>query len=150
MAKRTIIITGASRGIGLAIAKHLISGDHNVVVLARSKAPLEELQIKHPDQVRFLAGDMADFSFATRASDLAMQEFGQIDGLIVNHGLLPPVTSVDDSDAEAWRKSFDINFFSAVALVSNSAYSMGSVALILFPRLKPRFRHFENLKAVYS
>ena len=124
MAPKTIIITGASRGIGLAIAEYLVgNGGHNLVVLARSKAPLDEFQAKHPKQVRVLAGDMADFSLAAKAANLAMQEFGQIDGLIVNHGLLPPVTRVADSDAEAWRKTFDVNFFSAVALVSSMIIS---------------------------
>ena len=62
---------------------------------------------------------MADFSLAKEVTDLTIREFGQIDGLVVNHGMLPPVTTVEESEAEAWRKTFDVNFFSAVALVSH-------------------------------
>ncbi|MCJ1351965.1 MAG: hypothetical protein MMC33_001949 [Icmadophila ericetorum] len=113
---KTTIITGASRGIGLAIAEYLLRDGHNVVVVARSKAPLEELQAKYPKQVRTLTGDMADFSLAKKIADLTIKEFGQIDGLVVNHGLLPPVSDVAESDVESWRKHFDVNFFNAVAL----------------------------------
>lgn len=64
---------------------------------------------------------MANFSLAKEVADLAIQEFGQIDGLVVNHGLLPPVTTIEESEVEAWRKTFDVNFFSAVALVSHES-----------------------------
>lgn len=59
-AKKSILITGASRGIGLAIAKSLLKDGHNVFVLARTSAPLEELKKQAPGQVEFLAGDVAD------------------------------------------------------------------------------------------
>lgn len=88
-----------------------------MVVVARTKAPLEELQARYPKQVRTLTGDMADFSLAKKIADLTIKEFGQIDGLVVNHGLLPPVSDVAESDLESWKKHFDVNFFSAIALV---------------------------------
>ncbi|MCJ1476984.1 hypothetical protein MMC13_005655 [Lambiella insularis] len=112
---KTVIVTGASRGIGLAIAKYLLREGNNVVVLARSKVPLEELQSQHPKQVRFLAGDMTDFSLAEKAAELTLREFGQIDGVLVNHGTLLPVTKIADSNIEEWKRHFDVNFFSAVA-----------------------------------
>lgn len=89
-----------------------------MVVLARSRAPLEELKDQYPKQVRVVTGDMADFSIAKRAAELASSEFGQIDGLVINHGLLSPVTRIADSKVEEWKRSFDINFFSAIELVS--------------------------------
>ena len=88
------------------------------MVVARSKAPLEELQSQYPKQVQFVAGDLADFSIGKKAVDLAVEQYGRLDGLIVNHGILAPVTRVGDSEAEAWRKNFDVNFFSAIAVVS--------------------------------
>lgn len=48
----------------------------------------------------------------------AVKTFGRIDGLIVNHGRLSPITKIADSDAEEWRRAYDVNVFSAVALVS--------------------------------
>ena len=65
-----------------------------------------------------MAGDMSDFSSGKKAVELTMKEFGQIDGLVLNHGMLPPVTRVVDSNTEEWRHNFDVNFFSCVAFVS--------------------------------
>lgn len=107
-------------GIGLAIARYLLHDGNNVVILARSRAPLEELADQYPKQVRVVAGDMADFSIAKRAAGLATSEFGQIDGLVINHGQLSPVTRIADSNVEEWRNSFDIGFFSAIELVSSA------------------------------
>ncbi|KAI4136168.1 MAG: hypothetical protein LQ347_000025 [Umbilicaria vellea] len=126
MSSKTIIITGASRGIGLAITKFLLRApeSNNVVLLARTKAPLEELRAQYPRQVRILSGDLADFSMGRKAAELAVMEFGQIDGLIVNHGMLPRTAKVDDSDPDEWRQCFDINFFSAIALVKAALPSL--------------------------
>ncbi len=48
-----------------------------------------------------------------------LKTFGKIDGLVINHSSLSPMTKIFDSDAEEWRRAFDINVFSAVALVSS-------------------------------
>ena len=90
-----------------------------MTVLARSETPLRELQTRYPKQVQILAGDLSDFSFAQKAVDLTVREFGRLDGLVINHGILPPVTPVGDSDVEAWKHHFDVNFFSGIAFVSS-------------------------------
>jgi NADP-dependent 3-hydroxy acid dehydrogenase YdfG len=59
---KVIILTGASRGIGLAIAQYLLNGSHKVVVVARSAGPLEELKKQYPGQVEVVAADLAEFS----------------------------------------------------------------------------------------
>jgi NADP-dependent 3-hydroxy acid dehydrogenase YdfG len=62
-------------------------------------------------------GDLADFSLGQRAVDLAVSKWSQIDGLIINHGVLDPVKRIADSDAKEWSKAFDVNVFSAIAMV---------------------------------
>lgn len=104
-------------GIGLAIAEYLISKSHNVVILARSKEPLEKLRAENPKQVRALAGDLNESAVAKKAVDSAIEAFGQLDGLVVNHGAMFGVNRVADCDIDEWRKMFDINYFSAVAFV---------------------------------
>ncbi len=59
---KNIILTGASRGIGLAIALHLLRSSHKVFLVARSAGPMEKLKSEYPGQVEFLAADLADFS----------------------------------------------------------------------------------------
>ena len=105
-------------GIGAAIAEFLLTNSHNVVVIARTEQPLEELRKRYPDKVLVLAGDLGDFSLATKAVDSAIKVFGRLDGLIVNHGIMDPVTKIETSEIDQWKKLFDINFFSAVAFVS--------------------------------
>ena len=62
---KVIILTGAGRGIGLAIAEYLLKAPHKVVLVARSAEPLEKLKSKYPGQVEYLAADLADFSVCT-------------------------------------------------------------------------------------
>ena len=111
-------------GIGRAIAQYLISESHNVVLLARSEGPLEELRTQHLEQVRILAGDMSDLSLPERAIEYTLKEFDRFDGLVINHGTLDPVGRIASSDVKAWRAGFDVNFFSAVAFVSVEANVM--------------------------
>lgn len=61
---------------------------------------------------------MSNLSLAQKAVDLTMQEFGRMDGIVINHGVLTPVSPVADCSIEAWKHNFDVNFFSAVAFVS--------------------------------
>lgn len=116
---KVIILTGASRGIGLVVAHYLLShaDKHRLVLTARSEKPLKELEQQYPGQVAVLTGDASDLSLGGKAVELAEDRWQRLDGVIINHGVLDPVTRVANAKAEDWRKAFDINFFSAVALV---------------------------------
>ena len=114
---KVVIVTGASRGVGLAIAHYLLQRSHNVVAVARSEQPLRSLEKQYAGQVAVVAGDLADFSLGQKAVDLATNYWQRLDGLVINHGVLDPVKRLADSTAEEWRASFDINFFSAIAMV---------------------------------
>lgn len=113
---KVIILTGASRGVGWAVAHYLLKRSHNLVLVSRSEKPLRELEKQYQGQVAVLAGDLADFSLAAQAVQLAKSNWKRLDGLIVNHGVLDPVKKISDSSAEEWRKAYDVTFFSAIAL----------------------------------
>ena len=83
---KVIILTGASRGVGLSIAHYLLQRSHNLVLISRSEKPLRELEKQYQGQVAVLAGDLADFSLAAKAVELAQKHWERLDGLIVNHG----------------------------------------------------------------
>ncbi|KAI9820306.1 MAG: hypothetical protein M1827_005928 [Pycnora praestabilis] len=119
MVPKTIILTGASRGIGLAIAHYLLHSPHscNLIVLARGKGPLEDLRSQYPNQVQVLTGDLSDFSLGQQAVDLALKRWGQLDGLVVNHAMVEPVKRIADVEIEEWKSAFDVNYFSAISLV---------------------------------
>ena len=111
--------------MGLAISQEILRDcQNNVIVVARDKVALQKLQDKFPTQVRILAGDLVDFSFAERAVNLAIDEFGRLDGLILNHGSLKPVVSIEKSDPVEWQRLFDVNFFSVVAFVKHAIPSL--------------------------
>lgn len=105
-------------GIGAAIAEFLLDNSHNVVVIARTEQPLEELRKRYPERVLVLVGDLGDLSLAQKAVDSALSRFEALDGLIINHGIMDPVTGIETSDIGEWKKLFDVNFFAAVAFVS--------------------------------
>jgi len=88
------------------------------VLGGRSIDALEKLKAQSPKHVQILPGDLADFSLGQKAVDLALSLFGQIDALIVNHGVLGPITRIAECDPAEIRKNFDVNFFSAIACVS--------------------------------
>ncbi|EME41376.1 hypothetical protein DOTSEDRAFT_73709 [Dothistroma septosporum NZE10] len=130
---KVIALTGASRGIGLAIAHYLLERSHNLVVVARSEGPLRELEKQYSGRVAVLTGDLSDFSLGQRIVDLAQEKFQKLDGVIVNHGVLDPVKKLADSTAEEWRAAYDVNFFSAVSIAKAALPALRrSKGIILF------------------
>ena len=104
-------------GIGEAITKYLINHGCNVVVVARSREPLEKIKVLAKSQIRVLAGDLRDYPLAQKAVDLALEEFGHLDGVVINHGVMTKASRLLDSSIEEWKYDYDVNVFSAVAFV---------------------------------
>lgn len=85
------VVTGSSRGIGLAIARVLLGQGASVVVNGYSEeetaAAAEELAVKFPGRVVALAGDVGDSSVAQELVDAAVDAFGGLDHLVCNAGI---------------------------------------------------------------
>lgn len=86
--------------------------------MARSQEPLQKLKSQYNKQVEVLNGDLADFSLAQKAVDLALKSFGRLDGMVLNHGILGQVGKVAQGDLQEWKHGFDVNFISLVGFVS--------------------------------
>ncbi|NLD53032.1 MAG: SDR family NAD(P)-dependent oxidoreductase, partial [Burkholderiaceae bacterium] len=91
---RTALVTGASRGIGLATAAELLRRGANVLITARKPEPLEaaaeELRtLGYKGQVSALAGNAGDADARAEAVARAVSEFGSLDILINNTGINP-------------------------------------------------------------
>ncbi|KAK0668611.1 putative oxidoreductase [Cercophora samala] len=121
---QAIIITGASRGIGHAIATHLLKAGHKVVLAARSAEKLEELKQQYPSQVQYLAADITLPDTPYKLKELALLHFHQINAVIINHGALSPMTRIANSSIDDWKALFDANFFSALALAKETIPSL--------------------------
>lgn len=121
---KNIILTGASRGIGLAIARFLLRSGHRVLCVARTREPLETLQEEFPGQVEVLVGDLQNFEVGAQAVAKALSKFNSIDGLVINHAILSPIQRLADANPAEWRSAFDVNFFSAISLIQPAILSL--------------------------
>lgn len=111
----------SATGIGLAIAHFLLKKDCRLVVVSRSKEPLEKLDAEYPERVQVLAGDLSDLKIGQKAVDAALAAWKRIDGLIVNHGVLEPIKRISEFEPSEWQKAFNTNVFSAVAIVRTTS-----------------------------
>jgi NAD(P)-dependent dehydrogenase (short-subunit alcohol dehydrogenase family) len=121
---RVAIVTGGSRGIGLAIAEGLVEQGARVVLSSRKQEDLdreaERINALHPASVTAIpahAGRPADLE---RLVDAVMERFGRIDVLVNNAGTNPYFGPVVDATLEAWDKTFEVNlrgFFVLTQLV---------------------------------
>ncbi|KAF9160763.1 hypothetical protein DFQ26_005200 [Actinomortierella ambigua] len=124
MTVRTIIVTGASRGLGRAIVTQAIQHlNCNVIGVARSQEHLAALakEAAHQDRFKYVVGDVTDEETIAAAVELALSSWsGRLDGLILNAGVLEPIASVANANVAEWKRHFDVNFFSLVTAVTAS------------------------------
>ena len=110
--KKTVIITGASRGIGAATAHHLAGLGANVVLAARDGASLQRIADEiEQDGGAVLARscDVASFDDVQSLVTATIDRFGGIDVLVNNAGVIEPIARLDESDPDHWSKVVDIN-----------------------------------------
>lgn len=108
---KTIIITGASSGIGEATALKLSNGGAKVVLTARREDRLEELKKKIEDkggEAIVVTGDVTKKEDWKKISEQAKKEFGSIDVLINNAGLMP-LSYIKKLKTDEWDQMIDVN-----------------------------------------
>ena len=86
---QTVLITGASRGIGAAAAEHFATLGAQVVLTARSEAELAKLAEKIGSKSLAIACDIADFAQVQAAVDQTVARFGRLD-IVVNNAVMAP------------------------------------------------------------
>ncbi|GAA0614362.1 SDR family NAD(P)-dependent oxidoreductase [Streptomyces crystallinus] len=117
---RTALVTGASKGIGLAVVSTLLDEGARVVAVSRRTSPdLDKLA--RPELVHVPA-DLMDPDAPARVVARTVEEFGGLDVLVNNAGGPPPGvtlprTSFLDADESDWSSIFEFNLFSAVRTV---------------------------------
>ena len=99
---KTIIITGASAGIGRATALHFLDQGWRVGLIARRPEVLAEMA--HPNAVP-LPCDVTDET----GVDAAFAAFGHLDVLFNNAGMFGPQTTIDEIALDDWRAVLDVN-----------------------------------------
>ncbi len=105
-------ITGASRGIGAATARHFAQAGHPVALVARNAAAIETLAkeiARTGGRAVAIACDVADAHAVERAIGQAVAALGGIGIVINNAGTIEPIAAVADADMAAWARAIAVN-----------------------------------------
>jgi NADP-dependent 3-hydroxy acid dehydrogenase YdfG len=111
------LVTGASSGIGLAIARQLVAAGAKVALMARRAEVLEGLRTAwgKPDQVLVVAGDVTSRDALAAAVSATVQAFGKLDGVVHSAGASMRA-KIAEAKPEVYRQLMDLNYFSTVDL----------------------------------
>jgi len=118
---KRILLTGASSGIGAALAPMLAKEGANLVLLARRKERLDEIaeqigqQFGSDRKIVLIDGDITDAQVRHRAVQSAVEQLGGLDMLINNAGV-GATALFEDSTPETLRRVFEVNFFALFEL----------------------------------
>jgi NAD(P)-dependent dehydrogenase (short-subunit alcohol dehydrogenase family) len=116
LANKTIVVIGASSGIGAAAARLFAEEGANVVVGARRaqelRALADDIAAGHGRAV-FLAGDVQEGGYAQALTDLAIDTFGRLDGAFNNVGTMGEMGAIPDMSIDNWNSVLSINLTSA-------------------------------------
>jgi NAD(P)-dependent dehydrogenase (short-subunit alcohol dehydrogenase family) len=121
LAGRTALITGASRGLGLEIARaYLRAGAAGICVCARDPdalgaAEAELVALARPDQrVRAIVADISKPAHVRRLVHTALADLGELTILVGNAGVQGPVDRLDRCDWQRWAQTVEIDLFGSV------------------------------------
>ncbi len=106
---KTVLVTGASRGIGAEAARIFANAGANVALVARSSEAIAELAGEIGEQAIAIPCDIARYWEVSQAVEACIKTFGGLDILINNAGVIEPVAHMAEADPEAWGQVIDIN-----------------------------------------
>lgn len=114
---KVFLVTGASGGIGRAIAEALLEAGSNVVIMARRENKLKEIRKALPkaDQKRVVIapGDVSRPADCKRAIKAALKEYSHLDGLIHNAGISQRSLAIE-TDMKVYKQLMEVDYYSAI------------------------------------
>jgi len=117
MARPVVLVTGASRGIGLAVVRFLLDNfSADVLAFQRTISPeLKQLKETHEKALTIFEGDVTSATATRDAINAAISMYGSLSALVLNAGTLHPMARISTPDlVDEWKSLFDVNFFSLV------------------------------------
>lgn len=120
---KVALITGASRGIGYAIAERLVAEGARVCVTARKPEPLAAAveSLGGKEHVIAVAGKADDTAHQAEAVAAALDAYGRLDVLVNNTGINPVFGPLLEVDMAAVRKVFEVNVFAALGWIREAS-----------------------------
>ena len=117
---RIVLVTGASRGIGYAAAKHLAAAGAHVIAVARTQGGLEDLD----DEIKAAGGqctlvpmDLKDGDSIDRLGKALHERFGKLDGLLLNAAQLDSITPMPHIKPADWDSVISVNLTANYRLI---------------------------------
>ncbi|MTD54635.1 SDR family NAD(P)-dependent oxidoreductase [Amycolatopsis pithecellobii] len=123
---KVVVVTGAGRGLGKAIALGLAQRGAKIAVLTREKDQTEEIAaeleaIIGPDGTLALCTDVSDEDQVREAAAAVEKRWGRVDGLVNNAAVMPPMTPVVDLELDLVRQVFDVNLVACFSTTKHFA-----------------------------
>ncbi|WP_299202897.1 SDR family oxidoreductase [uncultured Tateyamaria sp.] len=109
MSGKTALITGASRGIGADTARVFAQAGASVALVARSSDAVAALAAEIGTQAIALPCDVSSYAAVESAMNDTVRQFGGLDVLVGNAGVIEPISHLSDADPDAWGHAIDIN-----------------------------------------
>ena len=108
---KTIVVTGAAQGVGLATASLLARRDYRVVLLDLQSVDEPVARLRSAGaQVAGLSGDVSSETFVQQLAQWVAREYGAVDGLVNNAGI-SLISPAEETTAAQWQRVMDINLF---------------------------------------
>jgi 3-oxoacyl-[acyl-carrier protein] reductase len=129
---RTYIVTGASRGLGYAVAETLAAEEANVLVVSRTAEAVREAAERLGSRARGMGADLREPEAPGRLVEKVRSEFGALHGAFVSHGGPTPGPALDLED-ETLRDAFELSALGPIRLVREVARDLpedGSIVLL--------------------
>ena len=134
---RTAIVTGGSKGIGLAVAESLLSSGVAVAITSRTQHDIEEavkkLQISYPNRIIGIPCDVRSYEAQQQVVDEVIRRWGRLDYMIANAGV-GHFEDIETMQPEKWHEVIDINltgvFYSTKVAIPALKQSQGYLITI--------------------
>jgi 3-oxoacyl-[acyl-carrier protein] reductase len=109
---KVAIVTGASRGIGHAVALELARGGAAILLAARTDKACEPVAAairREGGSAETIASDVSRYTDAQRLAETALEHFGRIDILVNNAGVIEPISTLETCEPDAWTQNIVVN-----------------------------------------